>query len=185
MPLKLDYNAPVILTFALVCAIVYAIDAYTPVDLTPYVSIGGSFNFSSPIEYLRLFTHPIGHSSWDHILNNMIFVLLLGPIIEEKYGGQRLLVMMLVTALITAILNIIFFHTGLLGASGIVFMLIILASFANFRSGKIPITFILILVFFIGKEIFDSIQADNVSQFAHILGGICGSLFGFTRGLKG
>jgi membrane associated rhomboid family serine protease len=88
--------------------------------------------------------------------------------------------MMLVTALVTGLLNILFFHTGLLGASGIVFMLILLVSFTNSKSGEIPLTFILIALLFIGKEILQSLQSDQISQFAHIIGGICGSVFGFT-----
>ena len=49
--------------------------------------------------------------------------------------------MILVTALITGILNIIFFDTGLIGASGIVFIFLLLVCFTNVNSGEIPITF--------------------------------------------
>ena len=52
--------------------------------------------------------------------------------------------MILVTALLTALLNAVFFNTGLLGASGIVFMLILLSSCANIRAGEIPLTLILV-----------------------------------------
>ena len=87
--------------------------------------------------------------------------------------------MIFFTALITGILNITLFSTGLMGASGIVFMLILLVSFTNSNEGEIPITFILVAVLFIGKEIIQSMNADNISQFAHIMGGACGSMFGF------
>ena len=49
--------------------------------------------------------------------------------------------MILVTALITGILNIIFFDTGLIGAVGIVFILLLLVCFTNVNSEEIPITF--------------------------------------------
>jgi rhomboid protease GluP len=104
---------------------------------------------------------------------------LVGPIVEEKYGSKSLLIMILITALITGILNILFFNAGLLGASGIVFMLILLSSFTNVRSGEIPVTFILVAILFLGREVFESLQNDNISQFAHIIGGICGSVFGY------
>ena len=100
--------------------------------------------------------------------------------IEEKYGSNNLLIMILATALITALLNIFLFNTGLWGASGIVFMFIILVSFTNVREGQIPLTFILVALLFVGKEVMQSLSMDNVSQFAHILGGVCGSFFGFT-----
>ena len=185
MTWKLDFNAPIILSFALICVTVQAINEYSHDSLEHLFSIGGHFNYKVALEYPRLFLHPIGHAGWDHLFNNMLFILLLGPITEEKYGSQRLLFMILITALLTAVLNILFFKTGLHGASGIVFMLIMLVSFANFRNGKIPITFILILVLFVGKEVIESIKDDNISQFAHIIGGLCGSFFGFTKGLKG
>jgi membrane associated rhomboid family serine protease len=99
--------------------------------------------------------------------------------LEEKYGWRVLLIMMALTALATAILNSLLFNTGLLGASGIAFMLILLSSFTNLRSGRIPLTFILVAFLFIGSEFANSFRPDNISQFAHILGGAAGTLFGF------
>ena len=87
--------------------------------------------------------------------------------------------MIILTALITAMLNISFFSTGLMGASGIVFMLILLVSFTNSKEGEIPMTFVLVALLFIGKEVLQSLNSDQVSQFAHIIGGFCGSVFGF------
>jgi rhomboid protease GluP len=99
---------------------------------------------------------------------------------EEKYKSSWILLMMLITALVTAALHMFLFPQLLLGASGIVFMFIILVSFVNMKKGSIPLTFLIVLVLFISKEIYQSFQQDNISQFAHIIGGICGSVFGFT-----
>ena len=49
--------------------------------------------------------------------------------------------MILVIVLIIGILNIIFFYTGLIGASGIVFIFLLLVCFTNVNSEEIPITF--------------------------------------------
>ena len=127
-----------------------------------------------------LLSHSMGHASTEHLLGNLTFILLLGPIVEEKYGSKNVLFMMLLTSLVTGILNYYFFNTGLLGASGIVFMLILLVSFTNVREGEIPVSFILISVLFLGKELIQSMQSDHISQFAHIIGGVCGSIFGFS-----
>jgi membrane associated rhomboid family serine protease len=127
----------------------------------------------------RLVSHIAGHQNWAHFMGNFTFILLLGPMLEEKYGSGRLLAMILFTGFITGVLNILFFSTGLMGASGIVFMFIILSSFANIRSGDIPLTFILVVSLFLIKEVLDILKQDNVSQFAHILGGVAGSFFGF------
>ena len=88
--------------------------------------------------------------------------------------------MILVTAIITGLLNAALFDTGGIGASGVVFMMILLGSFVNVQSGKIPLTFILVMLLFLGKEIYNGLVSDdNISQFAHILGGLCGGAFGF------
>ena len=149
-----------------------------------YFIAGDRLNLSNPISIFTMFSHVAGHGSMEHLLGNLTFVLLLGPIIEEKYGSRNTIIMILATAFITSILNAIFFNTGLLGASGIVFMLILLVSFTNVKGGQITLTFILVALLFIGKEIIQSLNTDQISQFAHVIGGICGSLFGFFGVLK-
>ena len=183
--MKLKFNAPVILGFSLICVAVFVLDKVMVGTLMPYFTLG-NVNTSSALSLLTLFTHVIGHASIEHLMGNLTFILLLGPIVEEKYGDSRTLFMMLITALVTGILNLLFFHTGLMGASGIVFMLILLVSFTNTKSGEIPVTFILVALLFIGKEVIESLNTDQISQFAHIIGGVCGSAFGFvTRPGKG
>lgn len=142
------------------------------------------FRLTSPIFYFQLFSHVLGHRDWGHLAGNFSLILLLGPILEEKYGSGNLIKMMLITALVTGLLNAALFNTGLIGASGLVFMMILLASFTNHKEGEIPLTFILVLVLFLAKEVVQAFSKDDISQFAHILGGIIGSLFGFFRGPK-
>lgn len=131
------------------------------------------------LSYFRLVSHIFGHASMEHLIGNLSFILLIGPIIEKKYGTKMLLLMIFTTAIVTAILHIIFFNTGLLGASGIVFMLIVLTSMVNIKNKELPLTFILVVLIFIGKEIMGSFNDDNISNFAHIMGGIVGATFGF------
>jgi len=177
--MKLKFNSPVILIFSLVCVAVFILDKILVGQLMPFFALG-HVSLVNPVSLITLFTHVIGHASFEHLIGNLTFVLLLGPIIEEKYGDSRTLLMMVITALATGLLNILFFHTGLMGASGIVFMFILLVSFTNTKSGEVPVTFILIAILFIGKEIFQSLQTDQISQFAHIIGGVVGSIFGFS-----
>ena len=117
-----------------------------------------------------MFTYVIGHQNWTHLISNFSFILLIGPVLEEKYGSLPILAMMLVTALATAFLNLLLLRTGLLGASGIVFMLVLLSSFTNIRQGEIPITFILIVALYIVREFVNALNPDTVSQLAHIAG---------------
>ena len=45
-------------------------------------------------------------------------ILLLGPVLEERHGSGSLLVMIVITALVTGVINVAFLDTALLGASG-------------------------------------------------------------------
>ncbi|MBN1838221.1 MAG: rhomboid family intramembrane serine protease [Spirochaetales bacterium] len=186
--MRIRYNAPVVLTLTLLAAAVLVIDALSGGGVIPryFVTYAGFRRpgDSAALSALRLFTYVLGHQGWVHLMANFSFILLIGPLVEEKYRSGPLLVMMLVTALVTSVLNALFFRTGLMGASGIVFMLILLSSFSNIRSGEIPLTFVLVVVLFLAKEVLAAFGQDNISQFAHVIGGVCGSLFGFvfTRG---
>jgi membrane associated rhomboid family serine protease len=180
--MKIKYNAPVILSFALVSTVVAVIGQLIGFQfVVRYFSVpgaGGGLRLFS-LGALRLFTHIIGHSGWIHLMGNFTFILLIGPILEEKYGSGPLVVMILITALVTGILNVLFFNTGLMGASGIVFMLILLISFTNIRAGEIPLTFILVVLLFLIKEVINIFESNNISEFAHIVGGTIGGFFGF------
>ena len=137
-------------------------------------------SLKDPLFYIRLFGHVLGHANWEHFLNNMLLLLVVGPPMEEKYGSIPLLKGILFTALVTGVLQCILFpHTGLLGASGIVFMLIMLSSLAGF-SGGIPVTMLLVAALYFGQQVYDIIFVhDNVANFMHIVGGLCGTAFGY------
>ena len=116
-----------------------------------------------------------------HLIGNLAFLLLLGPVLEEKWGSFRLLEMILITAGITGLVVVLLLPSGLMGASGIVFMMVLLGSFVNVKSGEIPLTFILVGILFLGREIVDMSRENNIPQIAHLLGGACGAAFGMIR----
>ena len=178
--LRITYNAPVVLTFAVLALVVTALPLETRVH---YFSAHPKlYDWTS---YLGLFSHILGHGSWEHYLGNFMLILLLGPILEERHGSASLLVMILLTALITGLANLLFSNGALLGASGVVFMMILLASMANVRGGEIPLTFIAVAVIYMGGEIVRSFREDQISQMAHLVGGVAGAVFGFlTAGAK-
>jgi len=176
--MKITFNSPLILAFSFICVILYLLKHYLGLFEHTF-ELSPNFNSGSFMSYFKLFSHTLGHFSLEHLIGNLSFILLIGPIIEKQYGAKMLLLMMLTTALSTAILHLMFFNSGLLGASGIVFMLIILTSMVNIKNKEIPLTFILVTIIFIGKEILGSFGDDNISHSAHIIGGIVGALFGF------
>ena len=182
MKLRVRYNAPVVLTYTLIAIAVMAVASMTGGQLTArWFSVYPPMEFTHPAAYFRLVSHAAGHAGWGHLAGNFVFVLLLGPVLEEKYGSLNLAEMILITAAVTGLVSILLFSHRLLGASGVVFMFIVLSSFVNVRQGEIPLTFVLVVILFIGKEVLDSVKTDNISQFAHIAGGLCGAGFGYLR----
>lgn len=132
-------------------------------------------------EYLGLFSHILGHGNWAHLVGNFTMILLLGPLLEERHGSGSLMIMIALTACVTGLINAIFFNTALLGASGIVFMFILLASMVNIKEREIPLTFILVAVLYLGVEVRNAFRADNISQMGHLVGGLAGAVFGFIN----
>ena len=143
-------------------------------------------SLTNPLTYLRFFTHVFGHVGWSHFIGNASYLLLLGPMLEEKYGSKEMLEVIGVTALATGIVNYIFFwNVALCGASGVVFAFIVLASFTGFRAGEIPLSFILVAIIFIGQQVYEGIAVqDNISNMAHIVGGIVGAVVGYNLNRK-
>ena len=180
--LRVTFNAPLVLAFALLCTLVTILDQLTGRKSISMIFSTYASSFSDPMTYVRLFTHVLGHASFAHLVSNMAYILLLGPALEEKYGAKKLLLVIAVTAVITALVhNVLFPGTRLLGASGVVFAFIILMSFTGFSEGEIPLTFILIAVIFIGQQIYEGIFVkDDISQLTHIIGGIVGAIIGYS-----
>ena len=174
---SLNYNSIVILSFFFLCLVIFFLNYISKDKLNRIVFSNYRSSLFSPLTYIRFFTHIFGHQNWQHFMNNFLYILLIGPMIEEKYGSVNLLIMIMITALVTGIFNFVF-TKRILGASGIVYMLIILSSAVNIDSGKIPVTLILICLFYIVNEVFNSLtKKDNISHASHLLGGLCGLVF--------
>lgn len=173
------YNSFVILTYFFVSLIVLLLKKITNNKSNKLFSSGRDSIFN-PLTYIRMFTHILGHSNYNHFRNNFLYILLIGPMIEEKYGSINLLKMIIITSFVTALINIIISKKQILGASSIVYMLILLSSLVNLETGKIPITLILTFIFYIVTEIKDGLfKRDNISHLSHLIGAITGFIYGF------
>jgi rhomboid protease GluP len=180
---KLRYDSPVVLTFALICTAAMVLGTATAgISTRAFFSLGGQF--TDFLGWWRLTTYPFGHADWGHLLGNMSLILLLGPVLERLHGGVRLVWMMTLTAAVSGLVNMTLFDTGLLGASGIVFMFIVVSSFANATAGTIPLTFVLVVLLFVSREVVDAFRDDGISQLAHLLGGACGAALGFSHAAR-
>lgn len=185
---KFDYNAPIILTYFFICLIILIIDKLCKEKFSAtFFTTYKNDSLLNPLTYFKLVSHSLGHADWDHLYSNFIKILLIGPLIEEKYGSINLLIAMVLTSLIIGIVNRLLGKGGILGASGVAYMLIILSSFVNMENGKIPITLTLIILFFVVDEVIKLFRRkkDGVSHLGHVTGAICGIVLGilFMNGL--
>ncbi len=174
--LRISYNAPVVLTFAIAAVIAFVVTQTVHPAQAWFVAYPQLGDVHS---YVGLFSHILGHASWEHLLGNFMLILLIGPILEERHGSMTLLFMILVTALMTGLATLVFSNGFVMGASGVVFMMILLASLANVRGGEIPLTFLVVALIYMGGEIVHSFRSDGISHMAHLVGGAVGAGFGF------
>ncbi|MDR0300728.1 MAG: rhomboid family intramembrane serine protease [Treponema sp.] len=181
--MRIKYNAPTVLTFTLLCTTVLILSGFFPTLILNWFLVPGrnTFRAGSFRNWVTILTHVAGHANRAHLINNFMLILLIGPMLEENYGSKSLLIMIVTTALVTGVLNVLLFNSALLGASGVVFMMILLSSFTNFNHGEVPLTFILVMILYMGLQLFNTSDPENVSHFAHFVGGLCGSIFGFFR----
>ena len=179
---RLQYNSPVVLSFALLSFAALLLNGLTRGRSNMLFFSVYRSTLLSLWTWPRFVLHVLGHVSYSHYITNMMMILVVGPPLEEKYGSRNLLAAIVLTALVSGVVQWVFFpNSVLLGASGIVFMMIVMSSLAGMREGSIPLTLILVLVLYLGGELVSGISLrDNVSQLTHILGGLCGAVFGFA-----
>lgn len=182
MPRKITYNAPVVLTFSLLSLLALLLGNATAGAATQKFFTLRFTRFSDPLLYFRLFTYVLGHVDWAHYSGNMMLLLLTGPMLEEKYGSKSLLTVVIFTAVTTGVIHLLVMpDVAVLGASGIVFAFILLASITGSGEGQIPLTLIVVAIIYLGGEVLSGIFAsDAISQLSHIVGGIIGCGFGYA-----
>lgn len=179
---KISFNSPIILGFTAICFLALLLGTITNGwTNNMFFSVYRS-SLLNPLTYIRFVGHVFGHAGWEHFIGNIMLILVVGPLLEEKYGSANLLFVILATALVTGIVNFALFpRVQLLGASGVVFALILLSSFTSLKEGGIPLTFILVAALYIGQQVYQGIFIkDNVSNLTHILGGLVGAGLGYV-----
>lgn len=183
---RVTFNAPVVLTFVLLCFGVTLLGQLTGGKATELFFMTYRAPLTSPMTYLRLFTHALGHAGWEHFIGNASYLLLLGPMLEEKHGSGKMLGVILAAALIAGLANSILFpHIAVCGASGVVFAFILMTSFTSFKEGELPLTFLLVAALYLGQEVYQGIMVqDSISNLSHILGGATGAVLGYHSNKK-
>ena len=183
---RITINAPVVLGFLLVCFLATLLGIVSDGKITSLLFVTYRSSLKNPLTYLRMLTHVFGHANWAHFIGNASYLLLLGPMLEEKYGSKKIAEVIAITAIVTALVNFLLFSgVGLCGASGVVFAFILLTSFTGFKQNEIPLSFLLVAVVFLGQQIYEGLTVqDNISNMAHIVGGIVGAIVGYRMNKK-
>jgi membrane associated rhomboid family serine protease len=180
--MKITFQSKGTLYLTLLCVLgSFVVMSMSKTTFAHIFMLNGDAQFTEWEWYVSLISYVFGHSSIEHLLGNMSLLLILGPIIELKYGTKRFILMSVITALITGILHTLLWDNGLLGFSGLVFMYIVLSTLLNIRNREIPFTFILVVVLYFGIEILSSLKETQISHFAHLFGGAMGAFWGFYR----
>ncbi len=192
LKLKFHYDSPVMLTFALVTLLVFILDAFAfkgklkDMWLVTPTAAGGQFpfSFSDFPSILRLFIHVFGYSQNEVLICNLIFILLLGPQMEERYGSVIIGIMIFVSSLFSGVLNACFCKNTVCGAEPVVFMLILLWTMMQLSRSKISASAIAVIALFIAMLIFRKNPNGVVGVAVIAAGGLCGSLFAFLTSPK-
>ena len=167
------YNSPVILTFALLSLLALGLGKLTDGWTTQNLFCVYRSSLTDWLTYPRFFLHVLGHPDFAAYCSNIVILLVVGPMAEERFGGKRILLAIALTALVTGLVLWFFFPNG---------------AFAGMRTGTIPLTLILVLILYLGGEIFQAVTGSaGLAQLTHIAGGVLGMIFGFTwsRGKRG
>ena len=175
-----SYNSKITLSYFFISLFVLILNTITRGAANRYVFSTERASLLNPLTYIRFFTHVLGHQDWNHFYGNFLKILLIGPLLEEKYGSIIFLIMILITALITGIVNFIIGKNRSLGASGIAFMMIVAAALTNFSNDKIPLTLVLIIIFYLVDELKGLFKSDTVNHISHIIGAVTGIFYGYA-----
>lgn len=121
--LELTWGEHFIASYA---AIPFEISTGTDLTTTKYITAQGE---RFPIEhgpgpypiYLTILTSMFMHGSWGHIIGNMVYLLIFGDQIEDRYGHLKFLVFYLFTGVVAGVAHVVTDPTSVLpclGASG-------------------------------------------------------------------
>lgn len=178
---KLTVNAPVLLLFCLICIMIHFVSYFY--YLGNILGIHDTWNTFRPLQYTSLVTHIFAHSDFGHLRGNLTHLLLVGPSVEHTFGSKNLLTIIFAVAISSAFAHIMLggYNTHQLGASGVVFACILLNSLSSAKHGKIPVSFLLTSLLYLGEEFVKFVfPKGHVSHHAHLVGGLVGAAAGFV-----
>lgn len=182
---RLSIEAPIVVGFAFICIVLHLLNMTILPGVSVFLGVKGrSLSLASPLQYIRLFTHIFGHDGLAHLRGNMTHILLVGPSAEAFFGSKEIFQIIIAVAVSTAFAHILIGreNSSQLGASGVVFALILLNSLVSAKRGRIPLSFVLTAFLWMGDELGRLIvfnREDRTSHHAHLVGAFVGTIAGY------
>lgn len=179
---KLSVEAPVLVCYVTSCCFLHLLNVTILPGVSRWLGVRQATNFLNPLHYVFMVSHIFGHQNLYHLRSNMTNLLLVGPSTEHTFGSKNLILIMFVVAVCSGIGHMVFGppHTTQIGASGVVFALILLNSLVSAKSGQIPVSFVLTTTLFVGDEIWQSLfVSDTIAHSAHLIGALVGTVAGY------
>lgn len=184
-PLKLSFEpfAPVIISLVglslLFCILKFF--SHTP-SFAVYFSAPScpgtktAFNYQNPIEYLRFFLHIFGSRTFTDACVTFLILLLLGIQVEQQFGSLFTFIIVVVSTIVTAVVNACFIKSPCSGLECIVWCIFLLTAFPpeNRKNLSVPLLFALSILAV--KDINLIINEKDFTMISEIAGGFCGSL---------
>lgn len=138
--------------------------------------------FDQDGEFWRYITHTFVHLSNIHIIANLSWFWLFGSVIERYFGGGKLFLIFLVSAIVSGIVQNYFSGAGFFGLSGVVYAVLgyvfvvdkLNANIFNLPKGFFTMLLVGLIFGFI-SPLFDI----YIGNAAHISGFIVGLFWGF------
>jgi len=158
--LKFIFDSPVVLVFSVVSAVIFISDLILKLNLSekifecPGAKSVPAFDFKSALSYVKLVIYPFGGENSTSFFLNIGFILLLGPVLEERYGSIMLALMIFITSLVGGVLTACVSTFGISGCGGIVFMMIILSVLSVFIKKQLPVSWIFIFALYLAFSLF-------------------------------
>lgn len=136
-------------------------------------------------EYYRIFTCMFLHFGFEHLMNNMITLFIMGRYVEPLVGKVRFVITYFISGLGGSTLSLIAeYYTGdyavSAGASGAIFGLTgALLSLAVLNRGQIAGLSKYSILIMIALSLYNGFVSEGVDNLAHIGGLVCGFLITF------
>ncbi len=130
----------------------------------------------------QLFTYMFVHGSFNHLIFNMLSLLIFGTMVEKRIGSKEFLLFYLLTGLFSGIISFISYYLGgmnvvLVGASGAIYgVLLLFAVFfpysVIFVFGIIPVRAPILIIIYALIELYSQVfgRGGNVAHLTHLSG---------------